>query len=131
MLARRRQAADDELFRLHSRYLGPPGFTLPFSIPYRGILPGAAAAFAVLVVTSLLGAGIWRFVIVAGAFIAVAALADRYSGSERPVSSLPAIISHETGAPRPHAPEPARLKLRPQAVPVHQPRRGVRGGGTQ
>lgn len=127
----RRRQADDELFRVHSRYLGPPGFTLPFAIPYRGILPGAAAALAVLIITSLLGAGIWRFALVLGAFVAVAALADRYSSSERPVSSLPAIISHETGAPRPHTPAPVRLVLRPDAVPVHQPRPGGQQGSPQ
>src|SRR5262249_7991883 len=100
----RRRAADDDLFRVHSRYLGPPGFTFPFSIPHRGIVPGVAAGLVTLVVMSLLGVGIWRFAIAAAAAIAAGALADRYSTSERPVSSLPTIVRHETGAPRPHDP---------------------------
>jgi hypothetical protein len=119
----RRRAADDDLFRVHSRYLGPPGYTFPFSIPHRGILPGAAGGFVTLVVMSLLDVGIWRFAIAAAAAIAVGALADRYSTSERPVSSLPAIFSHETGAPRPHDPEPVSLLLRPRAIPVEAPHR--------
>jgi len=124
-----RRQADDDLFRVHARYLGPPGFTLPFAVPYRGILPGLAAGVAVQLITSLLGAGIWRFALAAGAFIAVATLADRYSSTERPVSSLPAILSHETGAPRPRKREPARTVLRPRSIPVQRPR-GTGWGGS-
>ena len=58
-----RRQADDQIFRIHSRYLGPPGYTLPFSIPYRGILPGLAAGVVTLILLSLFGLGIWRFII--------------------------------------------------------------------
>ena len=74
MPSRRRQA-DDDIFRVHSRYLGPPGFTLPVSVPYRGILPGLAAGFGTLVLLSVLGLGPWRFLIALALGIAVGALA--------------------------------------------------------
>lgn len=117
MSSRRRQA-DDDIFRVHSRYLGPPGFTLPVSIPYRGILPGLAAGIATLVLLSLSGVGAWRFLLAAAAAVAAGALADRYSGSDRPVSALPAVFTHESGAPRPVTPQPYRAVLRPGQVPV-------------
>ena len=114
-----RRQADDQIFRIHSRYLGPPGYTLPFSIPYRGILPGLAAGVGTLILLSLFGLGLWRFIIAAGVAIAAAALADRYSGTDRPVAALPAIFTHETGAPRPVTAHPSQAALRPDRVPVH------------
>lgn len=120
-MQRRRYAADDDIFRVHSRYLGPKGKTLPFSVPYRGILPGIAAFVLGLVVLSAFGVGLWRFII-AGAMAAGAGkLADLYSSAERPVSSLPVIFSHETGAPRPRRRETARVVLRPTLIPVRDP----------
>jgi len=116
---RLRRQADDQIFRIHSRYLGPPGYTLPFSIPYRGILPGLAAGAGTLILLSLFGLGLWRFIIAAGVAIAAAALADRYSGTDRPVAALPAILTHETGAPRPVSAHPSLAALRPDRVPVH------------
>jgi hypothetical protein len=121
MPSRRRQA-DDDIFRVHSRYLGPPGFTLPVSIPYRGILPGLAAGFGTLVPLSLLGLGPWRFLVTIAVGIAAGALAGHYSGSDRPVSALPAVFTHESGAPRPVTPQPSRAVLRPGQVPVREPR---------
>ena len=118
---RPRRQADDQIFRIHSRYLGPPGYTLPFSIPYRGILPGLAAGVGTLILLSLFGLGLWRFIIAAGVAIAAAALADRYSGTDRPVAALPAILTHETAAPRPADPQPSLAALRPDRVPVHAP----------
>jgi len=118
----------DVIFRIHARYLGPEGKTLPFSIPYRGILPAAAAALLTLVVLSAFGVGGWRFAIAGGVLLGTLKLADRYSSAERPVSSLPAIFSHETGAPRPKRREPVRAVLRPGLIPVHTPRTAPRKG---
>jgi hypothetical protein len=120
-MSSRRRHADDNIFRVHSRYLGPPGFTLPVSIPYRGIVPGLAAGIGTLVLLSLLGAGAWRFLLAAVAALATGALADRYTGSDRPVSALPAVFTHESGAPRPVTPRPSRVVLRPGQVPVRGP----------
>jgi hypothetical protein len=117
MPSRRRQA-DDDIFRIHSRYLGPPGMTLPFAVPYRAIVPGAAAGTGVLMLMAMFGVGAWRFAIAGLAAVAVGALVDRYSGHDRPVSALPAVLGHETGAPRPSEPEPSRAVLRPGQLPV-------------
>lgn len=119
-MSERRRHADDDIFRVHGRYLGPPGMTLPFSIPYRAILPAMAAGIGVLVLMSLLGVGAWRFLIAGGAAIAAGALADRYTGTDRPVSALPAVLGHETGAPRPSEPESSRAVLRPGGLPVRE-----------
>lgn len=114
-----RRQADDEIFRVHSRYLGPPGITLPVSIPYRAILPGLAAGAGTVILLSVFGLGLWRFLLAGVVAIAVGALADRYSGSDRPVAALPAILTGETGAPRPAAPQQSQAALRPGQVPVH------------
>lgn len=114
----RQRQADDDIFRVHSRYLGPPGFTLPFSIPYRAILPAGAAGLAALVLLSPLGIGLWRFVLAIGIAVATGALADKFSGGDRPVTALPGILARETGAPRPSAATPADTVIRPGAVPV-------------
>jgi hypothetical protein len=116
----RLRQADDDIFRVHSRYLGPPGFTLPFSIPYAGILPGLAAGLGTLVLLSLLGLGAWRFLLTAGVAVAVGALVGRHSGGERPFWALPAMFTHESGAPRPTNPRPSSAVLRPGRVPVRE-----------
>jgi len=120
-MTQRLRQADDDIFRAHSRYLGPPGITLPFSVPYRAILPGAGAGGAALVILSLLGAGGWRFVIALAVAFAAGLLVDRFSGTDRPVSALPAILSGEASAPRPHPSLPARAVLTPAAIPVRRP----------
>jgi hypothetical protein len=116
--APRSRRADDDLFRSHSRYLGPPGFDLPVSIPYASFLPGIAAGAGSLIVLSLMGLGPWRFVIAAAIGTAAGALAGRLSGGERRFSSLPSIVAHESGAPRPATPRPAQAVLRPGQLPV-------------
>ena len=117
-----RRRADDELFRVHSRYLGPPDFTLPFALPYRSILPGLGAGSAVLVLLSLFGVGAWKFLIAAAACAGAGALAARFGGADRPVSALPAVIASESGAPRPVDQQPSRAVLSPTRVPVYDPR---------
>lgn len=122
--------ADDNLFRGSPRYLGPKGYTLPVSFEFRGILPGAIAAAVCHVILSLAGVGGWRFLVSFGVFFAVMKLAAHFSSTERPVSSLAAAVTHETGAPRPQQPEPVSAALRPARLPVHdlpaQPRKGAR-----
>jgi len=124
----RRRYADDDIFRVHARYLGPKGKTLPFPIPYRAILPGIAAFVLGLVVMSASGVGLWRFVIAAGLAAGAGKLADLYSSAERPVSSLPVIFSHETGAPRPRRRETIHVVLRPGRIPVRDPGTAPREG---
>jgi hypothetical protein len=127
-MTERLRGSDDDIFRAHSRYLGPPGITLPFSVPYRAILPGAGAALAALVILSLLGVGGWRFIIALALGAATGALADRFSGTDRPVSALPTILGGEASAPRPRTTAPARAVLSPAAVPVRAPVRPEQGG---
>lgn len=120
--------ADDDLWRGSWRWLGPKGYTMPISFEYRGMLPGGIAALVCLMVLSLAGVGGWRFLITLAVFVAVLKLAGRFSSTERPVSSLAASVAHETGAPRPQHPQPARAVLSPARLPVHdlpvQPRKG-------
>ena len=122
--------ADDNLWRGSNRYLGPKGYTLPVSFEYRGILPGAVAAFVCHLVLSLAGVGGWRFLISFAVFVAVMKLAGNFSSTERPVSSIAAAVAHETGAPRPQKPQPVSAALCPGRIPVHdlpdQPRKGIR-----
>jgi hypothetical protein len=127
----RHRYADDDIWRVHSRYLGPKGQTLPFSVPYRGVLPGLAAFVLGIVVMSVFGVGLWRFVIAGALGFGAMKLADRYGGAERPVSSLPAIFSHETGAPRPRRRETVRVVLRPGLIPVRGPAKARRKGRRQ
>jgi hypothetical protein len=42
--------SDDDLYKIHSRWLGPAGFTLPLSVPMKGIPVGAAAATLTIIV---------------------------------------------------------------------------------
>jgi hypothetical protein len=116
----RRRSALDVLFRVHARYLGPKGYTLPFSLPYRGIVPAAAVFILALIVQGALGVGAWRFVIAGALAVGAGKLTDLYSSAERPVSSLPAILSHETGAPRPRPRETIHAVLRPGQIPVRE-----------
>jgi hypothetical protein len=111
--------ADDDLWRGSWRWLGPKGYTMPVSFEYRGMLPGGLAALTCLVVLSVFGVGGWRFLIAAALGVAVMKLAGHFSSTERPVSSLAAAVTHETGAPRPRAPQPANAVLRPGRLPVH------------
>jgi hypothetical protein len=120
--------AEDGIFRIHRWYLGPKGKTLPIPVPYAGFLPGAIAAFLVLVILSAFGVGLWRFVIAAVFAVGAGWLADRCSGSERPVSSLPVFFSHETSAPRPAPGETIHVVLRPGRIPVRSPGTAPRKG---
>jgi hypothetical protein len=57
-----RRHSDDDLYRIHSRWLGPAGYTLPFSIPLNGIPAGAGTgvvALAVLRAVGVSGLPLW------------------------------------------------------------------------
>jgi hypothetical protein len=122
-----RRRADDEVWRVHARWLGPPGWTLPVSVPYRAVLPAFAAGAGAVMLLGVLGAGGWRFAVAAVAAVAVGAAAARSGGSGRPVSELPGLLLDEAGAPRPAPRAPDRAVLRPGRVPVRPtPRDGRR-----
>ena len=124
----RRRYADDDIFRHHQRYLGPKGYTLPVSFAYRGIVPGLAAFVLFLVLLSAFGVGAWRFVIAGALAFGIGKLTDLYGSTERPVSSLPAIFSHETGAPRPRRQETIHVVMRPGQIPVRDHRTAPQEG---
>lgn len=126
----RQRRAEDEIFRVHGRFIIRL-MGVPFSVTYRALLPGIAAGIGVLVLLSVLGTGLWRFLIAAAAGLAVGAVTDRYSSADRPVRSLPSILSHETAAPRPGTRKAVQMTLRPGSVPVHPPRGTPRTGGRQ
>lgn len=111
--------SDDDLFRGSWRWLGPKGYTLPMSIPYRGILPGSAAFVICLIVMSAFGVGTWRFLIAGTVGVGVMKAADLFGSTERPVSSLAAILTHETAAPRPLPRQDVSVRIRPSQIPVH------------
>jgi hypothetical protein len=113
-----RRRADDEVWRVHARWLGPPGWTLPVSVPYRAVLPGFGAGAGTVVLLSVLGAGGWRFAVAAVAAVAAGAAAARSGGSGRPVSELPGLLLDEAGAPRPASRAADRAVLRPGRVPA-------------
>ena len=49
--------SDDDLYKIHSHWLGPAGITLPIPIPLKGIPVGAAAALlALMALRELFGA---------------------------------------------------------------------------
>jgi hypothetical protein len=117
---RERHHTDDDLYRVHSLYLGPPGRTLPFKIPYRG-LPVGAVAF-VVGLTVLRAAGVSGLIplygTAAGFTYLVSAAIIRVTGPERPVHALLAIVAHEISGPRQRPPQPQSAVLRPGVVPA-------------
>ena len=111
--------SDDDLWRHNWRWLGPKGYTLPVSLEGRGILPGGVTFLIMLAVLSAFGVGGWRFLIALAAGFAVMKLAGFFGSTERPLSSIASIVSHETGAPRPQQPQASQAVLRPGQLPVH------------
>ena len=111
--------SDDDLWRHHWSWLGPKGYTLPVSLEGRGILPGGVTFLILLAVLSAFGVGGWRFLIALAGGFAVMKLAGHFGSTERPLSSIASIVSHETGAPRPQQPQAERATLRPGQLPVH------------
>lgn len=111
--------SDDELWRHNWRWLGPKGYTLPVSLEGRGIVPGGVTFLILLAVLSAFGVGAWRFLIAAGAALAVMKLVGHFGSTERPLSSIASIVAHETGAPRPNQPQASLAVLRPRQLPVH------------
>jgi|SRR5215468_7459020 len=103
--------SDDDLYNVHSRWLGPAGRTLPMSIPFKGIPVGAAAFTLAVVVLRAFGAGglpMWAAVIVFTG--AATKIVIAVTGPERPVRSLAALLAAEVSAPRP-APDRAQTAV--------------------
>jgi hypothetical protein len=112
---------DDDMYRIHSAWLGPKGRTLPFQIPYRALPPGFAAFLVALILLRGAGAsGPVLYGIAIAAACLAGGLAARLSGSERPVTALFLIVYHEITAPRPAPPsrQVTRAVLRPDQVTV-------------
>ena len=109
--------SDDDLYKTHSRWLGPAGFTLPLSVPMKGIPVGAAAATLTVIVLRTFGMSglpLWLLTIVIAAAIAKAVIS--VTGHERPVLALAALLLAEVSAPRPGADDPETGVLEPAAV---------------
>src|SRR5262249_11919794 len=109
--------SDDELYNVHSRWLGPAGFTLPLSVPLKGIPVGAGAFAVALIVLRAFGASglpMWAAVIVFTGVVAKAVIA--VTGPERPVRSLAALLVAEVSAPRPGAGGPQTAALTAAAI---------------
>src|SRR5258708_5316818 len=97
-----RRHSDDDLYRIHSPWLGPAGYTLPFSVPVKGIPVGAVVGVAALMLLRAFGvSGLPLWVLTAGIVIAAAKLVISVTGPERPVRSLAALFASEVSAPRP------------------------------
>ena len=114
-----RRHSDDDLYRIHSRWLGPAGYTLPFSIPLKGIPAGAAAGVAALMVLRAFGAsGLPLWILTAGIVIGAAKLVISVTGPERPVRALAALFASEVSAPRPERNDPQSTVLSPVGIRV-------------
>ncbi len=123
-----RRHSDDDLYRIHSRWLGPAGWTLPVSVPMKGIPAGAVAAAVSLVVLrgfGLNGPVLW--VLALAATVGAAKLVLVLTGPERPVRALAALLSSEVSAPRPDEGRAEAAVLVPGRVRLRGvPRRGRR-----
>ena len=112
---------DDEIYQHDRSYLGPAPYTLPFRVPYRAIPLAAAVFLPCLLALRILGAGgLTLYGMALGASCAAAALAVRYTGPERPVGAMLAILLHEVTAARPprRPAAPGAEILRPGLVPA-------------
>lgn len=124
-----RRHSDDDLYRIHSRWLGPAGYTLPFSIPLNGIPAGAATGVVALAVLRALGAsGLPLWALTTGIVVGASKLVVSVTGPERPVRALAALFASEVSAPRPEGNDlqstvlsPAGIRVR--ARPARRPRR--------
>jgi hypothetical protein len=112
---------DDEIYQHDRSYLGPAPYTLPFRIPYRAI-PAAAAVFVpCLLAMRVLGAtGLPLYGLAVAASCGAAALVVRFTGPERPVGAMMAILAHEVTAARPprRPPAPGTEALLPGLIPA-------------
>jgi hypothetical protein len=96
--------SDDDLYKIHSRWLGPAGFTLPLSVPMKGIPVGAAAATLTIIALrafGVTGLPMWLLTIVIAT--AIAKVVISVTGHERPVLALATLLLAEVSAPRPAA----------------------------
>ena len=123
---------DDEIYRSNRSYLGPPGYTLPFRIPYRAMPVAAAVFIPGLILLRIAGVGgLMLYGTDAVISALLAALVTRFTGPERPVSALVTIFMHEISAPRPRRKpqRPVSVTMRPGLIPagpLPSPRRSRR-----
>lgn len=114
-----RRHSDDDLYRIHSRWLGPPGYTLPFSLPLKGIPVGAGVGVVALATLRAFGAnGLPLWLLTAGIVIGSTRLAMSVTGPERSLHALAALFAGEVSAPRPCSNEPETMVLHPEAITV-------------
>jgi hypothetical protein len=113
-----RLVPDDEVYRVHAVWLGPRGFTLPWTARYSAygiwllLFVGVLAAEAVLPVPVSVPP-VWELVVTVLATYAVMGLVDH----ERPVGSVWQLVRSEVSAPR--APKGSRpLRVSPGRVRV-------------
>lgn len=114
-----RRHIDDDLYRIHSEWLGPAGYTLPVSIPMRGIPIGMVAGTVSLMILRAMGASgllLWGVTLVVT--VAAAKLVLLVTGAERPVRALAALFASEVSAPRPAGEKLESGLLRPAAIRV-------------
>jgi hypothetical protein len=112
---------DDEIYQADRSFLGPAPYTLPFRIPYRSLPVAAAVFIPCLLVMRVLGAtGLPLYGLALGASCGAAALVVRFTGPERPVSAMLAILAREVTAawPSRRPAAPATEVLRPGLVPA-------------
>lgn len=90
------------LYRIHSLWLGPQGWTLPVAIPYAGAAAAGAAFVPALIVLGIVGLTGWQHY-AAAAVVAVGAacIVVQNSSSDRPIGALLTTWLHETSGPRP------------------------------
>ncbi len=114
-----RRHSDDDLYRIHSRWLGPPGYTLPFSLPLKGIPVGAGAGVVAMASLRAYGAsGLPLWLLTAGIVIGSTKLVMSVTGPERPLRALAALFASEVSTPRPCSNEPETVVLNPEAITV-------------
>jgi hypothetical protein len=106
-----RVVPDDEVYRVHAVWLGPRGFTLPWTARYSAygiwllLFVGVLAAEAVLPVPVSVPP-VWEVVVTVLATYAVMGLVDH----ERPVGSVWQLVRSEVRAPRaPKGSPPVRV----------------------
>lgn len=106
---------DDDVYRVDAVWLGPRGFTLPFSARYSAYGIWLVLFVGVLLVEAALPMHVsvppvWELVLTILATYAVTGVIDH----ERPVTSVLELLRAEVSAPRPHRHQrrPQRTSLR-------------------
>lgn len=97
-----RITTDDSLRRIDSRWLGPPGFTFPWSAT-RYVAYGVGTpivAISVLISTRLFGEGFWQIVYAVCIGVWITTRVMSHVDDERPALGFPGVLWAEITAPR-------------------------------